>query len=989
MNLTRADFGDFFAALHAGSRPFAWQERLLDSVLAQGRWPDLVVAPTGAGKTAVIDVHVFAQALTAGLPGDRPPRRLAMVVDRRVLVDDQFEYAQALALALADPAPVHTPGQGPRTLLAVAQALWSLHPTRPGENRAGASPLVLGRLRGGSPPSRRWRENPTAAAVICATPDMWGSRLLFRGYGSSPQAWPREAALLAVDAVVVVDEAHLARQLLCTARRVAELVTVAEQSPPARPLQVVETTATPTPAGGPLNSRTPTRTSVGVDETDLTEPLLAARLTRPKPVTLLPVPDWDATGSSPKVAERIADAVIALLPAATEPATGPSPDAPATARTVGCLVNTVARAIDVADTLRARTHDGRALSVVLVCGQTRPHDLDRLRQTHPGLLSPAGNDAVDVLVATQSLEVGVDLDLAGLVTELASGSALTQRAGRVNRRGLRPAGPVTVVVPQDGVSTRTRSGPYASPELAAALDWLGDIAAHGHGLAPWRLRDHTAPPAPARRLLYQRPELGDVWHWARTSDDLAAEPELDLWLAEDFHTDTSVGIVVREAMPVDGSDAVQLITDLPPRRHEVFPVPHRTAVAALRRPTPAPGEPSPAVVRVRGEDITLLPWDTDQVNRADEPRLRPGDVVVLDATWAGFTPSHAGDRGGFSPPVVIADTGNGGPLQRHATSDVLMATTPRDGNLVLRLEPGVAGITDEEFALLAKQLRAPDEDPTTEPDPGLAPAIVAEWLRQHPPRHVLQMAAAAPQLLTDQPRALELLPRRDPSGDLIRVLVIDRRRTGADEGLRQVCTPTGGHVTLDAHQAAVGDRARSTGESLTLPPPLVHALHQAGLHHDDGKADARFQTRLGHAAGPLLAKSATGTTWWQARRNERLSGLPARWRHEQRSAVAYWDTIHATPAAGTSHPHPADPDLVIRLVGTSHGHGRSGFPHASSELLTPTDPTDLAARAEQLFDAGRWDTLIEATQQRYGVWGCAYLEALLRAADGQVSEEGR
>jgi CRISPR-associated endonuclease/helicase Cas3 len=42
-----------------------------------------------------------------------------------------------------------------------------------------------------------------------------------------------------------------------------------------------------------------------------------------------------------------------------------------------------------------------------------------------------------------------------------------------------------------------------------------------------------------------------------------------------------------------------------------------------------------------------------------------------------------------------------------------------------------------------------------------------------------------------------------------------------------------------------------------------------------------------------------------------------------------------------------------------------------------------------LFDEGGWDELIEVTQARYGVWGCAYLEALLRAADCQVSGEGR
>ncbi|HMA45699.1 MAG TPA: hypothetical protein VKP11_00585, partial [Frankiaceae bacterium] len=86
MSLTRDGFAAFFGAIRPGSRPFAWQRRLLDHLLDQGRWPDQIVAPTGAGKTAVVDVHVFACALTAAAR-PRLPRRLALVVDRRFLVD--------------------------------------------------------------------------------------------------------------------------------------------------------------------------------------------------------------------------------------------------------------------------------------------------------------------------------------------------------------------------------------------------------------------------------------------------------------------------------------------------------------------------------------------------------------------------------------------------------------------------------------------------------------------------------------------------------------------------------------------------------------------------------------------------------------------------------------------------------------------------------------------------------------------------------------
>jgi CRISPR-associated endonuclease/helicase Cas3 len=80
--------------------------------------------------------------------------------------------------------------------------------------------------------------------------------------------------------------------------------------------------------------------------------------------------------------------------------------------------------------------------------------------------------------------------------------------------------------------------------------------------------------------------------------------------------------------------------------------------------------------------------------------------------------------------------------------------------------------------------------------------------------------------------------------------------------------------------------------------------------------------------------------------------------------------------------------LGARLVGTSHGHGRHGFPHTAAELFAVGDPDADHPLAEDLFDLGAWDGLIEATHHRWGVWGCAYLEALLRSADGQASGEG-
>jgi CRISPR-associated endonuclease/helicase Cas3 len=915
-----------------------------------------------------------------------------MVVDRRVLVDDQYQRAQALAAELADPAHDIVAEAAAR----LAGLRWPKGDTEdrhPGTGR-GQSPLVTGRLRGGALPDRSWRDHPAACAVLCATPDMWGSRLLFGGYGTPALAAPREAGLLAFDSAVVVDEAHLAGQLLVTARQVARLATAAQEPVTGVPaLQVVEVTATPAPGAAGV--------SVTVDHDDLAEQPLADRLTRAKPVTLIPVPGWAAPGKPGKTAATAADAAEAMVAGAV--------GHDGAARTVGCFVNTVPMAVAVSGMLRARTPDGRPLRVVMICGQVRPADLARLEEHYPGILSPTGSPEVDVIVATQSLEVGVDLDLAGVVTELAAGSALAQRAGRANRRGLRPLAPVCALIPAEPLTDRSRSGPYAGEELTPALEWITRRSGDPAGLAPWALRADPPPAAALRRMLCQRPELADAWHWARTSEDLAADPELDLWLAESLQEETSIGIVIRDAMPADPAGAVRLVRDLPPTPWEVFPVPYRTAAAVLSellaarhhssRPPGDPAEPDgdraangegllvPVPVRVRGEEVTPLAIRTSRDGtRAD---VRPGDIVVLDTSARIFT---APPGEGYSPPVVAAasaDPDSPGLADRAAADDVLhYPPQVRDRNLIFRLEAAaghrqVAGISYLTASNALDQLPGLGDGDYGERElRGLLAAALEPLARSGTAdQHITALAAAMVGLLRGRVRDSDVVVQ--PAGDGLRVIVTDRRRPSADEDLRQVLTAAREPVTLPAHQQAVAERAWLLATHAGLADELADALRAAGAHHDDGKADPRFQqVRLGLPPGTeILAKSLPGSTVRQVLAAEDQAGLPGRWRHEQRSVADAWDLIHAEPGI--------DPLLALRLTGTSHGHGRSSFPHTSAQLKHPDDDPAWQERAARLFDEGAWDELVEVTQARYGVWGCAYLEGLLRAADCQVSGEGR
>ncbi len=912
MTLTVNDFDAFFSDLHDGHRPFAWQSRLLDHLLATGQWPAVIGAPTGAGKTAVIDVHVFACALMAVGAASRLPRRLALVVDRRVLVDSHDQHARQLAGHLAAPTS--------RVMQAVAAALRLLR-----NDPAGSQlPLLTARLRGGTPPPRSWRDDPESCLVLTATPDMWGSRLLLGGYGSSRRARSREAGLLAFDAVVVVDEAHLSPQLLRTARRVADLAVTAEEPLDTPALQVVETTATPETSAGD---------AVGVLDQDLTtDPVLLARLQRPKPLTELRLAVWPSTERTrPAAARTIGDHVAQRHDEA--------------GRTVGCVLNRVADAVAIAQDLRAR-----GKRVELLVGRLRPADITRLPA---GLLTPHGNSDVDVLVATQTVEVGVDIDLAALVTDLAPGSALAQRAGRVNRRGLREDGPITVILPEADIPTDV--APYRSDDLATALEWLRGLPETG--LSPWNARTWPPPAAARRRLLLQRLELADACVLSRTGDELFTAPDRELWLSEDLTPDRDVGLVVRR-LPRDPADATAALNLLPPAPHEVFPV-SRSVVRTLlegwygagreddgHTPGDSPAEP-PVALLIRDGDVT--PLATGEVN--DAPHF--GDIVVVDAT-AVITRAGVVDAAPDESADDVFESGPGASLRvgphsmlPAAPGGPVASTLSWAREVATRASEGWSLPDKRELAQRLSTLPSSDEPPLTR---------AIELLRRGRAKDC----------------AVEWLPEADR--DHATLVVVDQRRTVADEDLRQTFSFAEEPVLLDQHQDAVGSRAAASGRQLGLPDPLVEALRLAGQHHDDGKADPRFQQMLG-AHDALLAKSG--------RRSRSLelaaragSGLPAGWRHEQLSALDAWEQLAGHPARA----------LVTRLVGTSHGHGRVGFPHTAADLLPADDAR--AESARELFDVGHWDDLVEETDRHFGVWGIAYLEAIFRAADGSVSRSG-
>ena len=217
-------FDAFYRAINRRP-PFPWQARLAAEVAQTDQWPDEIGVPTGLGKTGCLDIAVWWLA-SQGLREPRlrtAPTRIWWVVNRRLLVDATWEHARFISNALADPASQGITGASAAVVTAVADSLCGLSTD---EDRR--KPLEVVALRGGLGAGRP--VDPSKPTVVLSTLPMYGSRLLFRGYGSTRSMRPIDAALAGTDSLVLLDEAHLAPHLR------ALLPAVRECTPGARPV---------------------------------------------------------------------------------------------------------------------------------------------------------------------------------------------------------------------------------------------------------------------------------------------------------------------------------------------------------------------------------------------------------------------------------------------------------------------------------------------------------------------------------------------------------------------------------------------------------------------------------------------------------------------------------------------------------------------------------------------------------------------------------
>lgn len=955
-------FAEFFRAVHPGRDPFPWQVRLAATVVDTG-WPSLLDLPTGTGKTSALDVAIWALAVAP----ERMPRRTILVIDRRIVVDQGADHARAVSELMT------TATQGAARIIADRlRSLWG----------AGVddAPFAVAVLRGGMPRDNDWARRPDQPVIGVSTVDQVGSRLLFRGYGVSPKSASIHAGLIGNDTLLLLDEVHLAEPF---AQTLHALERHYHRSPAGLPQRFTVVRMSATPGHAPADR-------FGLDDEDRTHPVLSRRLRASKRATLRPikVSGDDEAAKRRQVAKDAIDAALTLQKEG--------------AAVVGVVVNRV----DTARVARQLLDEHRARTdALLVTGRMRPMDRDVLVRTE--LMRRCGprdrravTDRPLIVVATQCIEAGADLDFDGLVTECASLDALRQRFGRLDRQGALGATRAVVLGRSDDVSGKD-ADPVYGHALATTWKWLqahGLEVGFGIGELPSATHDDGAPlmdvlaPKPDAPVLL--PAHLDAW--AQTAPVPDDDPDVALWLHGPQPTVADVQVVWRSDLSLPTSeqdrdarldDAVRLLSAFRPSSLESLSVP----LGAARRWLAGEAAQEIADVVISPDDdederrrrrrttasneVVGLRWRGEQSEWVTAQALRSGDVVVVSTSRGGIT------HGTFDPAAALPVTDLG-----------CAAALRARGQVELRLKEQAL----DTLAVTLADLPAADEEETAKECRARWRAWAASWASPAHPGVLTAREWQALQTTVAGSRAGRVV-RDVVSGVSGLVVPVDPKLLKGE--IEEAVTEDDDssflakEVTLRLHSTDVESFARRFAAALHLPNHVVDDLALAGWLHDVGKADPRFQRWLvggdeiksAVLSEPLAKSALPAGSMKESMLARKRAGYPSGYRHELLSLAMIQ---HSSDALAKAH----DPELVKHLVASHHGHCRpfAPFEDHPDDLPVTLAHGDRALSSTTRHRLARLDSGVSerfwGLVERYGWWGLAWLEAIVRLADHRASE---
>lgn len=818
--------------------------------------------------------------------------------------------------------------------------------TRELKNALGLTrPLPISTLRGQHVDNREWLEDPSAPAIVVGTVDMIGSRLLFEGYRCSRKMRPYHAALLGTDSLIVIDEAHLAPAFESMVRAFAQSESL-KPHPAVRGVvpssHVISLSATG--RGGDSTFR--------LDDSDGEHFIVKRRLAASKQVRI----------AEPVEADKLAEALA--LRAWALAGNGKQVvrvilfvDSRKTAQDVNKAIEAVAKGEGASSKV--------PIEAVLFVGGRRVAEREAAatRLVELGLIagSKSRPDKPVFVIATSAGEVGVDLDADHSVLDLVEWERMVQRLGRVNRRG---EGEADVWILPTLLDEKTKEA-LVKDEKIRAQHSEGESASDDDD-EPKKLKEE---------------ERRRVDRWRRKEATQRAVRSLPL---SEGAYDASPRAIT--ALRQDGAKAELLengSTPAPLHPELTRPVVESWSMTSLEEHAGRPRVGPWLRGWVEEEAQTTVVWRTWLPRKLDAERFFEAAAVETVETletetstvvdWlakrakqsakaydlARSAPKNDSDpddaevatkRSLLNPDDLVMFVLDDG--QRSFTLAELDALDKKDRDELLRAIGGETLVVDARFGGL-------DENGLLDPTCDKATDVSEKLPLAFRVREVESLDGLAD---GDDWRVEDtFVSRTNEEGEAVTWLVVEtdpkQQSTTADG------RSTGREQRLDEHQAFAERHARRIGERAGLRSEHVDLLALAAVLHDEGKKADRWQ----RAFRAPIEKRPLGKT-----ASRPIQSVLAGYRHELGS-LPYAERDSRVASLSTEHR-----DLVLHLIAAHHGFAR---PILRTDGCEDAPPSALVERAQTI--ALRFARL----QKRWGPWGLAWWETLLRAADQGASRE--
>jgi CRISPR-associated endonuclease/helicase Cas3 len=789
----------------------------------------------------------------------------------------------------------------------------------------GKGGLPISTLRGQHVDNRNWLADPTVSAIIVGTADMIGSRLLFSGYGVSRKMRPFHAGLLGVDTLVVLDEAHLVPPFDAVLRAIAhDHRSFGARSDEDRHLIPAFRLLSLSATG---KNHSEDGTIFQLDGDDKRHPIVAKRLDATKKLTV-----HDTFEGKVSLVDELADRARDL-------GSGEKP--------ARVLVYCHSRA----DALRVRAEIEKRvkkaeIKVQLLIGQRRVHERDELsgwldKNGFTGGSNEVPPEKPTFLIATAAGEVGIDLNADHMVCDLVEWERMVQRLGRVNRRGEKQSQVEVIALPSKESGKGEETWQQRLELLCAPLDLLPPSLEQGvRDASPGAILMLKASPEAVIKMRKAetdeplRPALNRalVDAWSMTSlEEYAGRPDVEPWLRGWLDGEgPQCAVVWREHLPVrmQAGRVVPVAKDEINEFFEAAP-PHLSEM-------------------LEGETWRIAEWLFSRIKAltaAIEKREKAGEAgplgkhspVLFMLNAKDELDTDKGRRGQWTIDELAA-------LDRKERERDKKAFVEGLGTRMLIVSKHFGGLKD---GMLDD---AEDSNP-------VAMDTDENWVTR--PFRLRETSDPKPTANSGWKQSYRFACNVGADEDATHWFVVEEHRAGADsEESRAI---SGRAQTLIDHRQAVMDSALGFAKAVGLPEDHVGVLALAALLHDEGKDSWRWQRAFNAPRDAVYAKTKGPVNL------KLLDG----YRHEFGSLVRIEGN-----AEFQRLPHDLQ-DLLLHLVAAHHGNARPLISKRNA------DDTGRALENRALEVTLRFERL----QRRWGPWGLAWWESLLRAADQKASRE--